>query len=71
MSLMMDDNLAGSGNTITEVASVSRRRRTVPVLLHSAALNPHFKRLTRLLFPPGTGPRVPLVSLFRPPAGAT
>ena len=23
MSLMMDDNLAGSGNTITEVASVS------------------------------------------------
>ena len=27
MSLMMDDNLAGSGNTITEVASVSRRRR--------------------------------------------
>ena len=38
MSLMMDDNLAGSGNTITEVASVSRRRRRGPrsIALRSA-----------------------------------
>ena len=72
MSLMMDDNLAGSGNTITEVASVSRRRRRGPRSIALRSAKPTLQASDKPSIPSlGTGPRVPLVSLFRPPAGAT
>ena len=70
MSLMMDDNLAGSGNTITEVASVSRRRRRGPRSIALRSAKPTLQASDKPSIPSlGTGPRVPLVSLFRPLGG--